>query len=143
MSEHGSTIEAGGIVVPMSEIELTYARSSGPGGQNVNKVNSKAQLRWNALASSSLGPGQRARLLEHYGMRLTNDGELLIASDRFRDRGRNASDCIERLRGILGEIAKPPKERKATRPTKGAKRRRLDGKSHQSEKKRARSSREE
>jgi ribosome-associated protein len=130
-----------GLRIPLYEIDFTYVRSSGPGGQNVNKVNSKAVLRWAAKDSPSLPLGVRARLLERHASRLTETGDLVITSDRFRDQGRNAADCLEKLRQLLLEIAHPPKPRKATKPTKGSKRRRVEGKKLQSAKKANRSGR--
>lgn len=89
------------IRIPFSEIEFSYARSSGPGGQNVNKVNSKAVLRWNLLRSPSLGAEIRECLLRKLRERLNYEGELLIMSDRFRDQKRNREDCLEKLRECL------------------------------------------
>jgi ribosome-associated protein len=123
------------ISVPQDELNFTYVRSSGAGGQNVNKVNSKAVLRWNAVSSRALFGGVRERFLQTYGSRLTSEGDLLITSDRHRDQGRNAADCMEKLRDMLNAIATPPKRRKATKPTFGSKMRRLKSKSVNSEKK--------
>ncbi len=126
------------IQLPQDELEFTYARSSGAGGQNVNKVNSKAILRWNALNSRVLQGGIRERFLARFGSRLTVDGDLIIMSDRHRDQGKNASDCLEKLRAMLASVATAPKQRRATKPTFGSKIRRLKSKRAQSEKKQGR-----
>ena len=106
--------------VPLGELSFSYARSGGPGGQNVNKVSSKAILRWPVRASTRLPAGVQKRFLEHFAHRLTTDGDLVIASSRFRDRGRNVADCVERLRLMLAEVAAEARPRKATRPSRGA-----------------------
>jgi ribosome-associated protein len=111
--------------VPVSEFEFSYARSSGPGGQNVNKVSSKALLRWPVAASSALPADVRARFLKRFARRLTGEGEVLISSQRFRDQSRNASDCLEKLRAMLADVATPPTVRKRTRPTRASGERRL------------------
>jgi ribosome-associated protein len=126
------------IQIPQDELEFTYARSSGSGGQNVNKVNSKAVLRWNALNSRVLQGGIRERFLARFGNRLTVDGDLIIMSDRHRDQGKNASDCLEKLREMLKQVATPPKKRRATKPTFGSKIRRLKSKRALSDKKKGR-----
>lgn len=126
------------IQIPDAEFEWTYARSSGPGGQNVNKVSSKAVLRWNVLASSSLPPEVRARFLSRFGSRLTSDGDLLITSQRYRDQGRNTADALEKLTAMLSQIARPPKRRRPTRPTQGSVTRRLESKQARSRTKQAR-----
>ena len=132
------SIQVEWLLIPADELEFSYSRSSGPGGQNVNKVNSKATLRWCGLRSPSLPIGVRQRLIENYGSRITTDGDFLISSDRNRDQARNADDCLEKLKAILTEVLHPPKPRKPTKPTKGSKRRRLEDKSRNSEKKRLR-----
>lgn len=124
--------------IPLEEFEFTYTRSSGPGGQNVNKVNSKATLRWPALASPSLVAGVRARFLQKFGSRLTVDGDLLIVSQRYRDQARNADDCLEKLREMLSSVAVAPTPRKKTKPSKASVKRRLEGKRQASEKKQSR-----
>lgn len=129
---------ASDIHIPFSEIEITYARSSGPGGQNVNKVNSKAVLRWNVLTSQSLPLGVRARLMSKIGSRLTSAGDLIVTSDRYRDQVRNREDCIEKLKNILLEVAKPPKSRRPTRPSRSSVKRGRESKRHQSQKKQSR-----
>jgi len=126
------------LAIPLDEFEFTFARSSGPGGQNVNKVNSKAILRWNALASSSLPDEVKQRLQASFGSRLTTEGELLIASQRYRDQGRNIDDCLEKLRELLVQAATAPKRRRPTRPSRASKERRLESKRVVSERKRAR-----
>jgi ribosome-associated protein len=126
------------VKVPPDEMDFSFVRSSGPGGQNVNKVNSKAVLRWNALESRALGPEARARLFEKLGSKLTAEGELLVTSDRFRDQGRNREDCIEKLELMLAQALTRPKARKKTKPTYSSKRRKLEAKGHNSEKKRNR-----
>ena len=91
--------------IPLREFKLTFARSSGPGGQNVNKVSSKALLRWPVVSSPSVPEAVRGRLLAKCRRQITVEGDLLITSQRFRDAGRNAADCLEKLRRILAEAA--------------------------------------
>lgn len=136
MSAEPQALRAGPHVqIPLAEFEFTYVRSGGPGGQNVNKVNSKAQLRWALATSPSLSEETRTRLLSRLGNRLTSAGELLIVSQRFRDQARNAADCLERLQALLLAAATPPKLRKATRPSRASKQRRLEAKRRQSQRK--------
>jgi ribosome-associated protein len=124
-----ATVRLGpGVEIEESELEFSFVRSSGPGGQNVNKVNSKAVLRWNLAASPSLRAETRARLLERLGTRLTRAGELLVASDRWRDQPRNREDCVERLRALVTAALHVDRTRRATRPTRGSQRRRVAGK---------------
>ena len=124
--------------IPLDEFEITYARSGGPGGQNVNKVNSKATLRWSPRTSRSLPEAVRERFVQRYAARLTNDGEMLITSQRYRDAGRNTQDCLDKLRDMLLQVARPPKTRRATRRTRGSVERRLQGKHRRSEAKEGR-----
>jgi ribosome-associated protein len=118
--------------VPLAEFEITFARSGGPGGQNVNKVNSKATLRWGVRTTLSLPEAVRERFLQKFASRLTIEGDLLVTSQRFRDAPRNLQDCLEKLRTMLLAAANPPKRRRATRPTRGSVERRLSGKRKQS-----------
>ena len=128
------------IQIPLGEFHFTFSRSSGPGGQNVNKLNTKATLRWAVAQSPSLPDDVRQRFLERYRTRVTSEGNLLMTSQRFRDAGRNAGDCLEKLRQMLSAVAHPPKVRKATKPSRASKRRRLEDKRKQSEKKQSRRS---
>ena len=123
------------IQIPDAELEFTYVRSSGPGGQAVNKVSSKARLRWNPHASSALRWDVRERFLARFGNKLTETGDLLLASDRHRDRLQNRDDCLDKLREMLLEVAYPPKARKATKPTFGSKQRRIRAKKENKQKK--------
>lgn len=116
------------IRIPDSELAWTFARSSGPGGQNVNKVSRKASLRWNVVASPSLPPDVRERFLARYGSRLTNEGELIVSSQRYRDQARNVDDATEKLRAMLTAVAAPPKARRATKPTRSSVKRRIESK---------------
>lgn len=126
--------------IPLREFQFSFARSGGPGGQNVNKVSTKALLRWPAATSPSLPEPVRRRLLSLYRRRVTAEGDLLVVSQRFRDAGRNTADCLEKLRVMLEVAATPPRSRKATRPTRSSVRRRLDDKRRHSLKKRGRGS---
>ena len=126
------------IHVPLAEFTFTYSRSGGPGGQNVNKVNSKATLRWDVAASPSLPDEVRARFRERYGRRLTKTGELVLHCQRFRDQERNKAECLEKLRTMLREVAQPPRRRKATRPTRSSAEKRLREKRQSAEKKQRR-----
>ena len=124
--------------IPLREFRFTFARSSGPGGQNVNKLNTKALLHWAVMKSPSLPEAMRQRLLAKHRRRVNSEGELQIVSQRFRDAGRNVADCLEKLRRMLAEAAVPPKPRKPTRPTRASVRRRLDQKRRRSRKKQQR-----
>ncbi len=126
--------------IPLREFTFTFARSGGPGGQNVNKVSSKALLRWPVMASPSLPETVRQRLVAKCRRQITVEGELLIVSQRFRDAGRNAADCLEKLRAMLVAAAQPVRPRRPTRPTRASTRRRLDSKRRQSQKKQRRGS---
>lgn len=116
------------IRIPLSELAFTYARSGGPGGQNVNKVNSKAVLRWPVRESPHLPADVRARFLAAFGSRLTTTGELVLQSQRYRDQGRNVQDCLDRLRAMLASVAAAPKTRRPTKATRGSVERRLKSK---------------
>lgn len=126
--------------IPQQELRFSFARSSGPGGQNVNKVNSKALLRWSVVRSPTLDEAIRQRLLSQFRHRITADGDLLLSSERFRDAGRNVADCLEKLRAILREAARPPRKRKKTRPTRASRQRRVTAKRLRSQTKQARRS---
>ncbi len=119
--------------IPLREFQFTFARSGGPGGQNVNKVSSKATLRWAVVQSPSLPEAVRARLLQQVGSRVTAGGDLLVTSQRFRDAGRNVADCLEKLRAIVAAAAQPPRRRRPTRPTRGSVQRRLTAKRQRSQ----------
>jgi ribosome-associated protein len=135
-----SVLTVRGIQIPLAEFHFAFARSSGPGGQNVNKVNSKATLRWSVVASPNLSENSRNCLLASLRPRLTVGGELVISSQRYRDAGRNVADCLEKLRDLLAEATRPVKPRRPTRPTKGSAERRLSGKRLRADKKRLRGS---
>lgn len=124
--------------IPLDEFEFTFTRSSGPGGQNVNKVSSKALLRWPIRTSPSLPEAVRGRFLSKYGNRVTSDGDFLISSQRYRDQRKNIDDCLEKLRVMLAEAAAPPVHRKRTRPTRGSIERRLQTKRQKSARKQGR-----
>ncbi len=126
------------IRIPLAEFEFSFVRSAGPGGQNVNKVNTKAVLRWPLSASPSLPAGVRERFRAKFGNRLTTEGELVLSSQRFRDQWRNKADCLEKLQAMLSSVARPPVKRRRTRPTKASKTRRLEQKRRRSEHKDAR-----
>lgn len=126
------------IQIPREELGFTFARSSGPGGQNVNKVNSKAVLRWSVASSPSLPEAVRNRFLSLYRHRVTSEGELVLTSQRYRDAPRNVEDCLEKLREMLQNAAAIPKRRKPTKPSRGSVARRRQNKSAQANKKQSR-----
>ena len=129
-----------GIRVPLDEFEWSFARSGGPGGQNVNKVASKAVLRWDFERSPSVPDDVKARFRERFPSRLTTEGEVVLASELTRDQGRNREDCLAKLAGLLRAVARPPKVRRPTKPTKGSQRRRVEAKRRQSVRKAGRRS---
>lgn len=121
------------LIIPDAELRLSFARSSGPGGQNVNKVSSKAVLHFSVLTTPSLPPDVRQRFLEQYKSRLTNAGEVVIHSEEFRDQPRNIQSCYDKLRQMVLTVLRPPKKRRATKPTRGSKVRRLNDKKRRGE----------
>ena len=121
-----------------SEIQLEFIRSSGPGGQNVNKVATTVQLRFDVRRSSSLPDDVRERLIHLTGRRITEDGVLIITARRFRSQERNRQDAIDRLIELVRRAAERPSLRRNTRPTLATKRRRLDTKRRRGETKRMR-----
>lgn len=125
--------------LPADELHFTFVRSGGPGGQNVNKVSSKAQLRWRPSTSRALPADVKARFLDRYAARLTTDGDLLIVSERTRDQARNADDCVAKLQALIATVLVAPTVRRATRPTHGSKMRTLKAKKARSETKKNRS----
>ena len=126
------------ISVPLKEFQFTFSRSAGPGGQNVNKVNTKVTLRWVVEDSASLPSDVRQRFLGEFARRINKEGELLVKSQRFRDQGRNVADCLNKLRQMLLSVATRPKTRRPTRPSRASRQRRLKDKRKLSEKKQRR-----
>lgn len=124
-----------GIAIDRDELKFTFVRSSGPGGQNVNKVNSKAVLRWTVAETEGLSENVRLRFVAKYRRRISQQGELVLTSQRYRDQHRNVVDCLERLRSMITSVVAPPKTRKTTRPSKRAVERRLEAKRQLSSKK--------
>jgi len=117
-----------GLFIPESELEESFIQSSGPGGQNVNKVSSAVQLRFDVLRSPSLDVPTRVRLMKLAGSRLTQEGVLVLTARRFREQERNRADARVRLAELVEEAATPPKPRKATRPTLASKKRHTQAK---------------
>ena len=121
------------VAIPVGELRYAFARSGGPGGQNVNKVASKAEVRWTPAESSALSPDDRAWLLTKLGGKLTTDGELIVVSEKTRDQIVNRADATEKLVALVREALVRPKPRRATKPSRGAKERRLGEKKRRAE----------
>ncbi len=120
------------LCIPDEELHWTFVRSGGPGGQNVNKVASKAVLRWNLATSEGVPDDVKARFRIQQRNRITVDGDLIITSQRYRDQERNKLDCLEKLRDMIVEASIAPKPRKPSKPSRASRERRLDAKRHRS-----------
>ena len=124
--------------IPENELEESFVRSSGPGGQNVNKVATAVQLRFDVDGSSSLSADVKARLVKLAGSRMTDEGVLVIDAHRYRTQEKNREDARERLAILLRRALHKPARRKATRPSRAARQRRLDAKKKHGQLKNAR-----
>ncbi len=129
---------APGVTVAEAALRFAFTRSRGPGGQAVNKLSTRAELRVDVTAIEGLDYDGRRRLRRLAGQRLTSEDELLIQSDRYRSQLRNRRECVDRLATLVARAATPPRPRKPTRPSRGAVERRLAGKRRQSDKKQRR-----
>ena len=116
------------VQVPLSELVFTASRASGPGGQHVNTTDSRIQVRWNVLESDALTEAERTLIRKNLASRLTESGDLILASDTHRSQRRNREDVTLRLAALLREALIPPKPRKKTKPTRASREKRLDEK---------------
>ena len=126
------------VVIPGSELQYTASRSSGPGGQHVNKTDSRIQIRWNIPGSRALSDFLKRRVMQVLATRLTDDGDLLLASDSNRSQHRNKEEVTQRLAELVRAALVPPKPRRKTKPTRASRQKRLDEKKKRSDAKRQR-----
>ena len=131
------------ITIPSHEIELTFSRSQGPGGQNVNKVNSKVTIHWDIKNSRSISARLRQRIFSKHAGKINKEGKLVLTSQKSREQYQNRTDCYQKLRLIIQDAQKTRKFRKRTKPTKGSKQRRLDHKKQRGQVKAGRQARYE
>ena len=134
-------MKVGDLLIDENEIVESFVRSSGPGGQNVNKLSTAVQLRFDVRRSPSLAGEVRTRLEGLAGSRLTRDGVLVITAQRHRTQGRNRQDALDRLIDLIRQAAVRPIRRRATKPTKASRERRIEGKKRRGGIKRLRHSR--
>ncbi|MDB2686611.1 alternative ribosome rescue aminoacyl-tRNA hydrolase ArfB [Mariniblastus sp.] len=120
------------ISIPRSEFQFSFARSPGPGGQNVNKVNSKAVLRWTIDECRSIPTLMKRRFEKKFANRISSEGILVLSSHRYRDQPKNIQDCLDKLKAMLLSVAEAPKPRKKKKVSAAAKRRRLEAKRRRS-----------
>src|SRR6478672_5843776 len=121
------------LTIPASELAIAFARSGGPGGQNVNKVSSKVELRWNLRETRAASVTDHELLMKKLGGKLTTEGDLIVTSTKTRDQIKNREDAFDKLTLIVRAALHRDKPRKATKPSRAAKRRRVESKRHRSE----------
>lgn len=121
--------------IPAREFSFVFSRSPGPGGQNVNKVNSRATLRWRIVDSPNVPEDVRERFVSTFRRRITQDGTVVLHSHRFRDQNKNVADCLEKLHSMLKVALSEPKKRRSTRPSQSSRESRMREKRIQSERK--------
>lgn len=139
MSSHDKYLKiTRSVRIPLDEFAWAFSRSGGPGGQNVNKVNTRVQLRWPLDRTDALSEAVMERFRKRHRRRINKEGELLITSQRFRDQLKNRHDCLERLTALVEEVLTVPPPRRPTRVSRGAKERRIKAKKERSETKRLR-----
>lgn len=126
------------VMIPFNELKFSYSRSSGAGGQNVNKVNSKATLEWAIDQSSAISIDVKTRFKQRYGNLINNEGMVIISSQESRSQNMNQDTCIRKLHRMIEEVLHPPKIRKKTKPKYSAVQKRLNGKRVESVKKKLR-----
>jgi ribosome-associated protein len=126
------------VTIPGSELEYAASRSSGPGGQHVNTADTRIQLRWNVEQTVALSEAQRARVRRFLAPRLTESGDLILASDQHRSQRRNREEVTRRLAALVREALVPPKPRRKTKPTRASKEKRLSEKKRRAEIKKGR-----
>lgn len=129
-----------GVVIPSADLEMRVARSSGPGGQSVNTTDSKVELRLDLAGTEALTDRQKGLVRDRLGNRITNDDVLILQSNEHKSQHRNREAVRERMRRLLSEALVPPTPRRKTKPSRAAKRRRLENKRHRGEVKRLRQS---